>query len=69
MKDAKKFLAKITSQKITEKKAHELLSDLITPDIPALEKLKNKDKDRRNSILNVLKKFRISVYWCLFILL
>ena len=55
MKNAKKFLVKITTQKISEKKAHELYSDLITPDITALEKSKSKGKDRRNNILNVLK--------------
>ena len=35
---AKKFLIKITTQKINEKHALKLYSDLITPDITALEK-------------------------------
>ena len=51
----KKFLVKITTQKISEKEALKLYSDLITPDITALEKSKSKGKDRRNNILNVLK--------------
>ena len=51
---------KISTQKITEKKALKLYSDLITPDITALEQSKGKSNDRRNNILNVLKKFRIS---------
>ena len=55
MKNAKTFLVKITTQKISEKKAHELYSDLITPDITVLEKLKSKGKERRNYILHVLK--------------
>ena len=55
MKNAKKFLVKITTQKINEKDALKLYSDLITPDITALEKSKSKGKDRRNNILNVLK--------------
>ena len=38
LKNAKKFLVKITTQKVSEKKAHELCSDLITPDITASEK-------------------------------
>ena len=55
MKNAKKLLVKITTQKISEKKAHKLNSDLITPDITELEKSKSKGKDRRHNTLNVLK--------------
>ena len=54
-KNAKKFLVKITNQKISEKYALKLYSDCVTPDITALEKSKSKGKDRRNNILNVLK--------------
>ena len=36
LKNAKKFLAKITTQKISEKEALKLYSDLITLDITAL---------------------------------
>ena len=46
---------KIYTKKISEKKAHELYSDLITPDINVLETSKSKGKDSRNNILNVLK--------------
>ena len=45
----------ITTQKIREKEALELYSDLIIPDIAALGKSKSKSKDRRNNILNVFK--------------
>ena len=38
LKNAKKFLVKITTQKISEKEAHELYSNLITPDIIELKK-------------------------------
>ena len=55
LKNAKKFLVKITTQKINEKDALKLYSDLITPDITALEKSKSKGKDRRHNILSVLK--------------
>ena len=55
LKNAKKFLVEITAQKISEKEALELHSDLVIPDIAALEKFKSKSKDRRNNILNVLK--------------
>ena len=48
-------MVKITTLKISEKKAHELHSDLITPNITALEKSKSKGKDRRINILSVLK--------------
>ena len=34
-----------------------MYSDLITPDITALEESRGKGKDRRNNILNVLKNF------------
>ena len=51
-KNAKMFLVKITTQKISKKYALKLYSDLITSDITALEKSKSKGKDRRN--------------WCLF---
>ena len=54
LKNVKKFLVKITTQKITEKEALNLYSDLTTPDITVLEKTKGKSKDRRNNILNVL---------------
>ena len=46
---------KIISQQISEKDALKLYSDLITPDITALEKSKSKSKDRRHNILSVLK--------------
>ena len=55
LKNAKNFLVKITTQKISEKEAFKLYSDLITPDITALEKTKGKCKDRRNNILNIFK--------------
>ena len=55
LKYAKKFLVKVTNQKISENEALKLYSDLMTPDITALEKSKSKGKDRRNNILNVLK--------------
>ena len=58
MKNAKKFLVKITTQKINEKEALKLYSDLITPDITALEKSKSKGKNRKNNILNVLKNLK-----------
>ena len=52
LKNAKMFLVKIITQKISKKYALKLYSDLITSDITALEKSKSKGKDRRN--------------WCLF---
>ena len=58
MKNAKKNLVKITTQKITEKEAFELYSDLINPDVDVLKKSKSKDKDRRHNILNVLKNLK-----------
>ena len=40
LKNVKKFLEKITTLKISEKHALKLYSDLITPDIIALKKIK-----------------------------
>ena len=51
----KKFFVKITTQKISKKYTLKLYSDLITPDITALEKSKSKGNERRNNILKVLK--------------
>ena len=55
LKNAKKFLVKITTQKISEKEALKLYSDLIDPDITELEKSKSKGKDRRHNIISFLK--------------
>ena len=38
MKNAEKFLVRITIKKISEKEARKLYSDLITPDITELKK-------------------------------
>ena len=54
----------MTTQKISEKEALELYSDLIAPDIIKLENAKDKDKNKRHKIL----EFKISFYWCLFAL-
>ena len=53
--NAKKFLMRITTQKVSEKEALKLYSDLITPDITELENAKGKGKNNRNNILGVLK--------------
>ena len=55
LKNAKKLLVKIITQKDSEKDALKLYSDLITPDITALEKSKSKRKYERHNILSVLK--------------
>ena len=55
LKNEKKFLEKITTQRISKKEALKLYSDLIIPDIPELGKSKSKSKGRRNNILNALK--------------
>ena len=55
MKDAKNFLIKVTTQKISEKEALKLYSDLITPDIIELKNAKGRGKGKRNNILNILE--------------
>ena len=40
LKNTKRFMVKITTQKISEKEAHKPYSDLITPDIIVLKKSK-----------------------------
>ena len=48
-------MVKITTQKISEKEALKLYSDLITPDITELENTKGKGKNKRYNILNIFK--------------
>ena len=56
LKNAKKFLVKIATQKISENETLDLYSDLIAPHITTvLEKSKDQAKDKRSNILNVLK--------------
>ena len=59
MENGKKFLEKITTQKISEENAKKLYSDLITLDITELENAKGKGKNKRNKILNVLKNLEL----------
>ena len=56
-----KFLLKISTQKISEKDAKKLHSDLIATDIIELENTKGKGKKKRENILNVLENLE-SVY-------
>ena len=58
LKNVKKFLVKISTQKISENETLVLYSDLIAPDITVLEKSKGKAKDKRSNILNVLKNLQ-----------
>ena len=51
LRNAKKFLVKITTQKISEKEAFELYSDLISPDITELKKSKVRPKIREVTFL------------------
>ena len=55
LKNAKKFLVKITTQKLSEKEALKLYSDLIILDIATLEKSNSKSKKMRKNISNVQK--------------
>ena len=61
MKNTKKVLEKITTQKISEEDAKKLHSDLITPDIIVLKNMKCKGKKKRENILKVLDNLE-SVY-------
>ena len=58
LKNAKKFLVKITTQKLSEKEALKLHSDLKDLDITELEKSKRNGKDRKHNILSVLKNLK-----------
>ena len=44
---------KVATQKISEKEAHELYSNLIAPDITGLQNTKGKSKNKRHKILEV----------------
>ena len=61
-------MLEVTTKKISENKAQELYNELIKEDILALNKEKDKGKDKRENILRILQRLRISFYWCLFAL-
>ena len=52
-------MLEIINKKITENEARELYSNLITPDIVALEKLRSRNKDKKNNILNILSNLEL----------
>ena len=57
LKNAKTFLEKITTQKISENEASRLYFDLIISEIIKLQKLKgSRGKNRKKNILGVLEK-------------
>ena len=58
LKNARKFLLIIGTQKVSEKEANELHSGLIAPDTTALKNMKDKGKNKRYNILNVLINLR-----------
>ena len=58
LKNARKFLLIIGTQKVSEKEANELHSGLIAPDITVLKNMKGKSKNKRYNILNVLINLR-----------
>ena len=58
MKNAKKFLEKIITQKNSEEDAKELYSDLMAPDITKLENVKGKGRNKRHKILEVLENLK-----------
>ena len=58
LKNVKNFLEKITIQKISEKDAKNLYSNLIDPDITMLKNAKSKDKNKINDILNALENLK-----------
>ena len=60
-------MVKITTQKISEKEALKLYSDLITPDITELENTKGKGNNKRHNILDVLKNLK-SIFTGLYLL-
>ena len=61
MRNAKKFLVRISTQKPSEKESHKLYFDVIAPDITRLKNAKGKSKNKRNKILEVLKNL-VSVF-------
>ena len=58
LKNAKKVLVRITTQKIDEKEVRELYYDLITADINRLKNAKGKGKNKRHKILEVLENLQ-----------
>ena len=58
LKNAKKFLEKITTPKISAEDAKELYSDLIASDITKLKNIKGKGKNKIHKILEVLENLK-----------
>ena len=58
LKNAKKVLVRITTQKIDQKEVRELYYDLITADINRLKNAKGKGKNKRHKILEVLENLQ-----------
>ena len=58
LKNAKKSLGKITTQKISAEDTKKLYADLIAPDITKLENMKGKGKNKRHKILEVLENLK-----------
>ena len=55
LKNAKKILVKIATQKTCENQALKLCNNLITPDIVVLEKSTSRGNNRKENVLNLLK--------------
>ena len=58
LKNTKKLLTVITTQKTSENEALNLYDELIKPDILLLEKAKGRGKKKRENILNVLSNLQ-----------
>ena len=50
------------SIKISRNEAHKLYENLIKPKVDKLENAKNKSKDKRTSILNILENIELSIF-------
>ena len=59
LKNAEKFLLKIINKKTTENEAHELYNNFVKPGIFGLEKSTSRNKDKRNTILNILSNLEL----------
>ena len=57
-KNVEKFLLEIVTKKISKNEAQELHKNLIEPKVDQLKNAKDRGKDKRNNILNILENIK-----------
>ena len=61
-KNVKQFLLEIVTKKISKNEAQELHKNLIEPKVDQLKNAKDRGKDKRNNILNILENIKLGFF-------